>query len=268
MVVDGPVWKAGAVLLTVLGCSGSAPGPNAAASGYLIEADGFLLVVDLGNGTLAALQGIRDPFSVDAVLFSHLHPDHCADLSALTVLRRYHPAATRGGRARQLPVYAPSEAPSRFAASYAADEAELAMTDLSDVYDFRTLRPGTIPIGPFEVTAIRAAHPCEAFSVRISFDGRSLVYTGDTGAFDGLVELSAGVDVLLSEASWTHAEDRPRDLHMSGKEAGELARRSSAGRLLVTHVPPWADSEAVLAEAKAEFSGEITLVRQGLSYPI
>ena len=256
------------MLLTVLGCSGSAPGPDAATSGYLLEADGFMLAIELGNGTFAALQGIRDPFVLDALLFSHLHPDHCADFTALAVVRRYHPTASHSCRANRLPVYAPREAPTRFAAAYSPDEAERAVTDLSDVFDFRVLRPGNVQIGPFKVAAVRAAHPCEAFSFRIAHGDRSLVYTGDTGAFDGLATLAAGADVLLAEASWTHADNRPPDLHMSGLEAGELARKSSAGRLLVTHVPPWTDSEAVLAEAKAEFPGEITLVRQGLSYQI
>ncbi|HEY7597041.1 MAG TPA: MBL fold metallo-hydrolase, partial [Actinophytocola sp.] len=96
------------MLLTVLGCSGSAPGPHAACSGYLVEADGFLLGVELGNGTLAELQAVRDPFALDALLFSHLHPDHCADFSALTVLRRYHPAPSRDPRVPRLPVHAPS----------------------------------------------------------------------------------------------------------------------------------------------------------------
>jgi ribonuclease BN (tRNA processing enzyme) len=254
--------------LTVLGCSGSVPGPNAATSGYLLEADGFMLAIELGNGTLAALQGIRDLFGLDALLFSHLHSDHCADFTALAVVRRYHPTASHKCRASPLPVYAPREAPTRFAAAYSPDEAERAETDLSDVFDFRMLRPGNVQIGPFEVMAISAAHPCEAFSFRITYGGRSLVYTGDTGAFDGLAELAAGADVLLAEASWTHADNRPPDLHMSGVEAGALARKSGVGRLLVTHVPPWTDSEAVLAEAKAEFPGEITLVRQGLSYQI
>ena len=254
------------MLLTVLGCSGSAPGPNAPTVGYLLEADDFLLGLELGNGTLAALQAIRDPFALDALVFSHLHPDHCADFSALTVIRRYHPG--RDPAVPRLPVYAPSEAPSRFAAAYAPDEAELALTNLSDVYDFRVLAPGSVHIGPFELSVIVAAHPCESFCFRITHDGRTLVYTGDTGAFDGLVELAAGADVVLSEASWTHADDRPVELHLSGTEAGDLAKRAGAGRLLITHVPPWTDTAAVLAEARAEYPGEVVLVRQGASYRI
>jgi ribonuclease BN (tRNA processing enzyme) len=256
------------VLLTVLGCSGSAPGPNAPASGYLIEADGFLLAIELGNGTLAALQATRDLFTLDALLFSHLHPDHCADFSGLTVLRRYHPAPSRDPRLHPLPVYAPVEAPGRFVAAYCPDKADRQREDLADVYTFHELRPETIHIGPFEVAVIRANHPPASFSFRISHGGRSLVYTGDTGMFAGLIDLASGVDVLLSEASWTHGEGRPTGLHLSGREAGEVAKRSGAGRLLVTHVPPWVNPDEVFAEARAEYPGDAVLVAPGATYLI
>ena len=108
--------------LIVLGCSGSGPGPTSPASGYLVEAGGVHLVLDLGNGTLGALQRHVDPWRLTAVAFSHLHPDHCADMSALYVHRRYHPRPP-ADRSR-LPVFAPAEAPDRFAAAYAPDAAE------------------------------------------------------------------------------------------------------------------------------------------------
>ena len=250
------------MLLTVLGCSGSVPGPGAAASGYLLTAEGFTLGIELGTGTLAQLQLHGDPFALDALLFSHLHPDHCADVSALTVLRRYHPARP-GGR---LPVHAPGEAPSRFVAAYSPDAEDRAATDLSDTYDFAALATGTVHIGPFEITACRAAHPCEAFSFRIAHHGTTLVYTGDTGWCEAVTELARDADALLSEASWTHAANRPPDLHLSGTEAGRLAAVAGAGRLMVTHVTPWTPVDDVLTEAKAEFPGEITLVRQGEAY--
>lgn len=256
------------MLLTVLGCSGSAPGPNAPTSGYLLEADGFLLGIELGTGTLAELSAIRDPFALDALLFSHLHPDHCADFGDLTVIRRYHPAPSRDPRASRLPVYAPSEAPSRFVAAYSPDEENRAQEDLSDVYDFHALAPRTVHIGPFEVTAIGSEHPCESYSFRITTDGRSLVYTGDTGPFDGLAELASGADALLAEASWTDSPDRPPALHMSGRDTGQLAKQAGVGQLLVTHVPPWMDREEILAEARAEFPGATVLVRQGATYRI
>jgi ribonuclease BN (tRNA processing enzyme) len=256
------------VLLTVLGCAGSAPGPNSPTSGYLLEAEGFVLGVELGNGTLAALQAIRDPFELDALVFSHLHPDHCADFTALTVVRRYHPAPLRDPYVFRLPVYGPSEIHERFVAAYSPDAADRATMDLSDVFDFRVLRPGAVQIGPFDVSTIPALHPCESFSFRFSHGGKTLAYTGDTGAFDGLAHHFGGADALLAEASWTHAGDRPVHLHLSGREAGELAKRAGVGQLLVTHVPPWTDAAAVLAEARAEYPGETLQVRQGQRYEI
>ncbi len=253
--------------LTILGCCGSIPGPNAAASGYLIEADGFVLGLELGNGTLARLQALRDPFDLDALLLSHLHPDHCADVSALTVMRRYHPALPYPERPRRLPVYGPSDVHERLAFAYAANEEERATTDLSDVYDFRTLRTGPGQIGPFEVVAVPVDHPTPAFGLRISHGGRTLAYTGDTGVCDTLTDLAAGVDVLLSEASWTDSPERPQGVHLSGKEAGELGRKAEAGRLLLTHVAPWTDRDAVLAEAAVAFPAA-ELVEQGAVYDV
>ncbi|WP_424184670.1 MBL fold metallo-hydrolase [Actinokineospora sp. G85] len=256
------------MLLTVLGCSGSVPGPGAPASGYLLEAEGFLLGIELGNGTFSELQSRRDPFELDALLFSHLHADHCSDFSALSVYRRYHPRPTIDPRANKLPVHAPAEAPTRFSAQYGTDEADRAVTNLSDVFDFQALRVGEFQIGPFEVVAAAAAHPCESFSFRISHGGRSFAYTGDTDVFDGLADLVRGVDVLMAEASWTHGGAVIPNLHMSGRDAGEVATEAGVGRLLLTHIPPWTDSSAVLAEARAAFRGDVVLVRQGASYEV
>ena len=90
--------------LTVVGCSGSFPGPDSAASCYLLEADGFRLVVDMGNGSLGALQRFAPLFGIDAVLLSHLHADHCVDLYSYSVARAYAPA----GPQPPIPVYGPA----------------------------------------------------------------------------------------------------------------------------------------------------------------
>ena len=251
--------------LTVLGCSGSTPGPRQPSSGYLLEADGFGLCVELGNGTLAELYPVRDPFTLGGLVFSHLHPDHCADFTALTVLRRWHPNPPA---AHRLPVYAPKEAPTRFAAAYAPDQAELAGEDLGDSYDFHPLAAGVQPIGPFTVHAIEVDHPCETYGFRFTHGGRTLAYTADTGVCPALDELAAGADVLLGEASWTHADNRPTGVHLSGRELGELAARAGVGRLLITHVAPWTDPRAVLAEAGAAFDGDIELVTKGATYRV
>jgi ribonuclease BN (tRNA processing enzyme) len=259
--------------LIVLGCSGSGPGPDSPASGYLVEAGDTRLVLDLGNGTLGALQRHIDPWRLDAVVFSHLHPDHCADFASLVVHRRYHPRPPYDPSARPLPVYAPAEAPGRFAAAYAPSAAERAETDLTDVFAFHRLGDGgSAQVGGTTLTARRVDHLCEAYALRVDAGGRSLVYSGDTGPCTALVELARGADVLLCEATWPHVSDQweepPPGVHLSGRQAGEHAAAAGVGKLLITHVPVWNNGDKLLAEAKAAFDGPVELVAPDAAYAV
>ena len=109
--------------------------------------------------------------------------------------------------------------------------------------------------GRSRCVAVEVDHPTPAYGLRISYGGRILAFTGDTGPCAALNELADGVDLLLAEASWTDSAERPAGVHLSGKQAGELARDAAVGRLLLTHIAPWTDAGAVLAEASAEFPG-------------
>lgn len=252
--------------LTVLGCSGSVPGPDSPASGYLVRADGFALGLDLGNGTLSAMQRHLDPFELGGLALSHLHPDHCGDVTALVVYRRYHP--DRAGAQPPMPVFGPAESATRLAAAYAPSSSELAETDLSDVFEFHPLGGSTVHIGPFRLSTARVAHPCEAYALRVECGGRSLVYTGDSGPCPSLTELATHADLLLAEATWTHDESRPPDLHLSGRQAGELAAAAGVGRLLLTHVAPWTEPAEVLDEARQTFTGPTELAQPGGHYDL
>lgn len=260
--------------LTVLGCSGSGPGPDNPSSGYLVRAGGRTLALDLGNGTLGAMHHHLDPFALDALLLSHLHPDHCADVASLVVFRRYHPRPPYPVTERRLPVWGPAEAHDRLAAQYGASAAERAETDLSDVLDFQVLTDELrVELAGVDVLARRVDHVVESYGLRLEFGGRSLVYSGDTGPSDALVELAHGADVLLCEASWPHVwpgctEGPPPGVHLSGREAGEHAAKAGVQRLLITHVPVWFDGDELVAEAEEVFSGPVELVSAGASYEI
>lgn len=251
--------------LTVLGCSGSVPGPDSPASGYLVRAGGAALVLDLGGGALGALQRECDPREVEALLLSHLHPDHCSDVASLVVHARYAPGPRR---VAPLALHAPRGAMTRLAAAYAPSATALATTDLSDVLDHRELGAGPVAVGPVEVRAVRVAHPVEAYALRLEHGGRTLVYTGDTGPCPQLAELADGADLLLAEASWPHSMDNEPGVHLSGRDAGEVAAAARVGRLVLTHVPPWTDPGQVLAEARAVFSGPVEAARAGASYEV
>ena len=260
--------------LIVLGCSGSGPGPDSPASGYLVEAGDARLVLDLGNGTFGALQRHLDPWDLDGVAFSHLHPDHCADFTSLVVQRRYHPRPPYDPAARPLPVYAPGEAPDRFAAAYAPSAAERATTDLADVFTFHALSDSSeAGVAGATLTARRVDHLCESYALRVEQGGHSLAYSGDTGPCDALVELAQDADVLLCEATWPHVmpqwgREPPTGVHLSGRQAGEHASAAGVGRLLLTHVPAWFSGDELLAEAKAAFDGPVDLVAPDCAYDV
>ncbi|MFP5022694.1 MBL fold metallo-hydrolase [Pseudonocardia phyllosphaerae] len=259
--------------LIVLGCSGSGPGPGSPASGYLVEAGTVRLTLDLGNGTLGALQRHADPWALDAVVFSHLHPDHCSDFASLVVHRRYHPRPPYDPTLSKLPVHAPAGAAQRFAAAYAPSAAELATTDLTDVFDFHDLTEDTVVrLGrdddPVVVTAFGVDHPCETYALRVEHGGRSLVYSGDTGPTPNLVTAARGTDLFLCEASWPHTDDMPGGVHLSGRQAGEHAAAAGVGKLLLTHVPAWYDAAELAVEAKAAFDGPVDVVHDGGVYDV
>ena len=244
--------------LTVVGCAGSAPGPKSAASCYLVEQDGFRLLLDLGNGAFGPLQGHTDPAGIDAVFLSHLHADHCLDVAPFVVWHRY--SGRSGGGL--VPLYAPDGAERRLALAYDMDGAVL-----TDVFDFVAVGPGSFSLGPFEVTLARTVHPVECYAIRLTAGGRSLVYTADTGPSDRVVELARGADVLLAEAAHPPGADQPPGLHLTGKGAGEHAAAAGVGRLLLTHVPAWVDPAGQVASARAVFPAA-ELVAPGATYDV
>ncbi|HET7312198.1 MAG TPA: MBL fold metallo-hydrolase [Mycobacteriales bacterium] len=236
--------------LTVIGCAGTFPGPDSACSSYLLEHDGFRLLIDAGNGSTGTLQRASGLLGIDAVLISHLHGDHYLDLVTYTYARRYHPT----GRPACLPVYGPSDIKGHVASAFGRPVEEL----LNEVYDFRPIPgPGELEIGPFSLRLDLVNHPVETFGMRISDGTSTLAYSADTGACDELVELARGVDFFLCEASYLDGDTNPPDVHLTGREAAEHAARAEVGRLLLTHLVPWGDRHRTLEEAKAVYDGTI-----------
>ena len=246
--------------LTVLGCSGTFPGPESPCSGYLVEHDGYRLVLDLGNGALGQLQRHCDLLAVDAVLVSHLHADHCLDLVGYSYARRYHP----DGIPPRLPVHGPAGLEARILESYEAPPQD----GLGDVYDYVEHGPDVRQLGPFTVSSAQVEHPVTSYALRLEAAGRSLVYSGDTARSDALVELARDCDLLLCEASWASDPEPPQGIHLTGREAGEHAARAGAARLLLTHLMPYADPEVMLGEARECYAGPLDLARCGCTYDV
>jgi ribonuclease BN (tRNA processing enzyme) len=250
--------------LTVVGCSGSFPGPNSPASSYLVEAEHegrtWRIVLDLGNGALGALQRYADPLSIDAVLLSHLHADHCIDLTSYYVVRKYNPLGPRP----PIPVYGPDGTPGRLARAYDLPKSP----GMTEEFTFHYYPQESFALGPFTVTATEVAHPVPAYSLRIEADGRTLTYSGDTGPCDALVASARDTDLFLCEASFVDGRENPPDLHLTGVEAGEMSTQAGARRLVLTHVPPWHDAEAMREEASRTYAGPLELAVCGRTYDV
>ena len=241
--------------VTVIGCAGSFPGPDSPASCYLLEAEGFRLVMDFGNGALGVLQRFAELYGIDAICLSHLHADHCVDLGSYWVARQYAPDGPRPS----IPVYGPPGTAERVA-GFGGEGPEAVLAR----FGFCDLAPGTLEIGPFRVTADHVNHPVETFGFRVEHAGWRLAYSADTGESDALVRLADGADLLMCEASFLEGPDLRPDLHLTARQAAEHAARAGVGQLLLTHLVPWNERDRTLAEASAAYRGSLSLATSGL----
>ena len=211
--------------LTVLGGCGAWPEPGQACSGYLIEHDGFRLVLDLGYATVPRLLGHLDAGQVDAVYISHGHPDHCADLNPLLRAR-----ALRDDPAPPLAVYAPAGA---LDAVLALDRYET----LAGSYQVHDVAAGASwEIGPFRAQARLLPHWLPNLGLRLAAGGHVLAYTGDTGPSDEVVKLAKDADLLLAEA--TYLEPVPADARPYMSSASVAARQAAAAGACAAAHPP------------------------------
>jgi ribonuclease BN (tRNA processing enzyme) len=242
------------VRLTVLGGCGGWPAAGLACSGYLVEHDGFRLLIDPGYAILPRLLAVADADAVDAVLVSHGHPDHCADLNPLLRARAMQdepPAA--------LPVFAPAGA---LEPVLALDRPGM----LDDAIALREFTPGDrLEVGPFGVQSWLLPHWVPNAGLRLEASGQVLAYTGDSGPSPLLAELARGADLFLAEATnpWQVEGGSARYLS-SARQAGAVARQAGAGRLVLTHLWPGTDPEEAVRAAAGSYPGEIAVATPGL----
>ncbi len=242
--------------LTVLGCSGSYPGPGEACSGYLLEGGNRRVLLEAGPGTVGNLQRHVSLEQIDAVVLSHHHPDHWSDLGVLRTAWKY------GLRREGLVVL--GTAGTRDIAMH------LVGHELEPTIEWAVVGDGDEErIGGLELRFSRTEHYVETLAVRVDFDGGSFAYSADTGPAWRFDALGAGIGTALCEASMLAVEREGASadvLHLSAAEAGEMARSAGIRRLLLTHLPPGSDPDAYRAEAEASFGGPVERVVAHESY--
>jgi ribonuclease BN (tRNA processing enzyme) len=226
--------------LTVIGNWGAYPDAGEATSGYLLEVSGKNILLDCGSGVLSRLFRIIDPTALDAVVLSHFHHDHVADLGCLLYSRRIALALHRTERI--LTVFAPAEAP------------EFALWEGVGEYVARAVHSGeSVDWEGIHLAFRETAHDKYNLAVLVTGEGRGFLYTGDAGQATEWGDFGKGADTLLCEASLRCYEEEQFLGHLSARQAAELALKMNARQLLLTHFPHIGDRAELIAEAREVF---------------
>lgn len=251
--------------LTPLGTSPAWFNPGEANAGFLLEAGGRRVLLDLGAGVLTRyLERSGAGARIDAVVLSHVHPDHCSDLVPLKYGIDH---GTLGGWDVEL--WLPPGARERLTRLVSAWDEDFSFFERT--FTVREYAPGAaFTAAGLACSAVQVPHFIESFALRVAAGSATLGYTGDLGPTDLIAPFMQGVDVLLSEATDPGDVDRgqPGRGHICAEEAGEIAHAAGAGGLLLTHVPEERGIADAVARARRAFGGPVEAARFGFTYDV
>lgn len=260
--------------VTVLGCRSGMPAQGEASSGYLVEVGGWRVLLDCGPGVATVLSGLGPAGLPDAVVISHLHADHCYDLLPLgkMLLAAAMPTGAPGPEplshvdTAAVPLYVPRGARpvlDRLAALFPVTTAPVLDRAFDLAFDVREYDPGaTLRLGAVTGELVGLPHAAPSCGIRLTADGCTLAYTGDTGPGGALLDLARDADVLLAECTLADPDTGPHG-HLCAADAGRAATRAGVGELVLTH---WTSTDPVwlrrcVDRAAAEFDGPVHVAR-------
>jgi ribonuclease BN (tRNA processing enzyme) len=242
--------------LTVIGFWGGYPKRNEASSGYLLEHNDFRLLIDCGSGVLSKLQNFVEPEQLDAVILSHYHPDHIADIGVLQHARLIQ--GFLGKDFGPLPLYGHN-------LDYTEFE-KLTYKNITIGMTYDSKKP--LRVGPFTITFLETNHPVACYAMRIEVDGKILIYTADTSFKNEFIPFSSEADVLLCECNFYKGQNGQGAGHMTSIDAGTLAHEANVKKLILTHLPQFGELGQLIAEAKSKYEGPVELASEGLMIEI
>ena len=232
------------MILTMLGVNGPYPSAKGACSGYLLTSDSgrTKILIDCGSGVLGRLLNECTVRDIGAVILSHLHFDHMSDMLPMNYL-------IQAAGMECLKVFCP-RTPDKVR--------RILEGGVLDLY----LMEDTV-IGEMKIEFLPVSHPVEAYAVRVQCDGKTFVYTSDTNECAALTLFSDDADLLLADAGLLLDDWTIKKPHMTPGMCARLARDARAKMLVLTHINPVYNAEAVLDEAITDYPDAI-VARAGL----
>ncbi len=240
--------------VTVIGQWGGFPKVNGASSGYLFQSNGFNLLVDCGSAVLSKLQQYIAVEQLDAVILSHYHSDHAADIGPLQharLVKRY-----LGIEQHPLPIYGHSLDPDEFAR----------LTHEPDAIGVAYNPDEPLQLGPFSIVFQRTIHPVPCFAMRISDASSTVVYTGDSAYTKAFHAFAKQADLFICESNFYAGMDGSSAGHMTSAEAALIAKEAKVETLLLTHLPHFGNLNDLVQQAKEGFSGAVALAEEGWTW--
>lgn len=241
------------VKVTVLGFMGGYPSSTGATSTYLIEKDGYSILLDLGSGGLLTYQKYQKVTELQAVIVSHYHADHIADIGVLQhalLVQSYFQ-----DNPPIIPVYGHAETLEAF-------------ESLTHHYTMAVpyIERETLKLGPFFIRFLKTNHPVPCYGMRITDGRRTVVYTADTAYQSSWIPFSKNADLLIADCNFYKGQAGDEAGHMTSQEAGYIAREANVDKLLLSHLPHYGNHQQLVEEAQEEFNGDIVLAYEGLTW--
>lgn len=201
---------------------------------FLIEDSRGRIAIDFGASSLIALkrQGI-DPASIDMVIVSHLHGDHFAGLPFLLLDLHLRAQSTR-----PLTLAGPP--------GFAKGLKNLCNVMYPDVWEIEWQFPFNVieivPGIPAEllgrsISTRQVAHSSRiapSTAIRITCDGKTIGYSGDTGWTDELLKIAIGTELFICECNFYTRN--LSETHLNYETIIENLSQIQTKRLILTHL--------------------------------
>lgn len=241
--------------VTVIGYWGAFPNKDEATSGYLINSGNYNILVDCGSGVLSKLQSYTDLWKIDAVILSHYHSDHIADIFCF----QYEASLSLklGIRKKPLEIYAHNLDPKFNDLNYKGGT-------VAKKIDDKTI----LTFGDLNISFKWTKHAVPCLAMRFQEGEKVIAYSGDTEWCNEIIDISRESDLFICETSIYNNLKGKIDGHLTAGEVGKIANMSKVNKLVLSHFPHYGNSDDLVNEAKEEFSGEIYKAKTGLTFQL